>query len=235
VLTEKTTQVVLVQVKHIYSTKENLVKGKHDMDRYGAVQDGNITKLNLKPGCISPVTGKRLGINSPLSTYNANGLYLIAGDKPSHDSATQTISGPTHELDEANNQINRVWVTSDIPLDTLKATVLEKLNAISKQQETKGITLPTGDFARTDYTTQSRLTQAALQGQLDSSITYDWKGPDGLFTVLTVADVTAIAQAVNAHVQACFTRESVLTTAVNACATVEALVALDLTTGWPGV
>lgn len=78
----------------------------------------------------------------------------------------------------------------------------------------------------TDDISQSRITGAALAVTLDPQTTIQWKTRSG-FVMLDATQVIAIAQAVRAHVQACFDREAELLAAL------EAEDAYDIETGWP--
>lgn len=93
--------------------------------------------------------------------------------------------------------------------------------AIASGTSLSGMALPTDDA------TQSRITGAAIAAILDPAYTVQWKLPDGTFVLLTANQVLQAAQAVRAHVQACFDREAAL---------LEALAAgqpYDIEAGWP--
>lgn len=76
---------------------------------------------------------------------------------------------------------------------------------------------------QTDDLSQQRIIGAALAAMVDPSATVRWKVADGSFVTLDAPTVIAIAQAVRAHVQACFDREAELV------ADPEAVI----DTGWP--
>ena len=80
----------------------------------------------------------------------------------------------------------------------------------------------------TDDVSQQRLTAAALAALLDPDLVLQWKLPDGRFIPLQAAQVIAIAQAVRAHVQACFDHEAQLLAALAAGGPADAEI------GWPG-
>ncbi|MFN4131277.1 MAG: DUF4376 domain-containing protein, partial [Paracoccaceae bacterium] len=67
----------------------------------------------------------------------------------------------------------------------------------------------------------ARITGAALQAVLDPAVTIRWKTPDG-YVDLDAPTILALAQAVRAHVQACFDREAGL------------IDGGDIEAGWPG-
>lgn len=87
-------------------------------------------------------------------------------------------------------------------------------------------TIVAGMPIATDDTSQQRITGAALAASLDANLTVQWKTSAG-FVTLDATQVLAIAQAVRAHVQACFDREAVLLAALDAG---EAYVSES---GWP--
>ncbi len=72
-----------------------------------------------------------------------------------------------------------------------------------------------GMLVRTDRESQALITGAALKAMQDPDYTCRWKTPDG-FVTLTSVQITAVADAVRAHVQGCFDREDILLTAVDA-------------------
>lgn len=84
-----------------------------------------------------------------------------------------------------------------------------------------------GIHLATDETTQARITGAALAAIIDPSYQVQWKMPDGSFVTLVAAQVIAFAQAIRAHVQACFDREAEIK------ALIEAGQPYDLEAGWP--
>lgn len=79
----------------------------------------------------------------------------------------------------------------------------------------------------TDETSQTRVAGAALAALIDPSYTVNWKAADGSFVALDASQITAVASAVRAHVQACFDRESDILAAINAGG------AYDIEAGWP--
>ncbi|VDS08855.1 hypothetical protein PARHAE_02040 [Paracoccus haematequi] len=62
----------------------------------------------------------------------------------------------------------------------------------------------------TDDVTQTRIMGAAMAAMLDPAYSVSWKGADGTFVPLTGPQVIGVAQAIRAHVQACFDREAAL-------------------------
>lgn len=113
------------------------------------------------------------------------------------------------------------------PLADVKASRLAELAALRYARETGGV----GGF-RTDRESQALLTGAALAASLDAGYTVDWKGEGGWVT-LNATQLLAAAQAVRAHVQACFSNERAHADAIAALTDPAAVVAHDLSTGWP--
>ncbi|WP_052469425.1 DUF4376 domain-containing protein [Pseudomonas massiliensis] len=93
--------------------------------------------------------------------------------------------------------------------------------------ETAGITVG-GMAIDTGRDSQALITGARLAGMDDPSYVCNWKTPEG-FIQLNAETVRAVANAVRAHVQACFDREAALLTMVEDGSYTEA--ALD--EGWP--
>lgn len=113
------------------------------------------------------------------------------------------------------------------PLADAKAARLAELAALRFARETAG----TGDF-RTDRESQGLIVGAALAATLDPAYTVEWKSAAGWIT-LNATQLLAAAQAVRAHVQACFSNERALGSAIEAAGDLDALLAIDLGQGWP--
>ena len=78
---------------------------------------------------------------------------------------------------------------------------------------------------RTDRESQSMITGAALKAMQDDTYSCRWKTDTG-FVELTAAQILAIADAVRAHVQACFDREAELLALVESATTPEEVEAI---------
>ena len=108
---------------------------------------------------------------------------------------------------------------------------LSDLAAYRYARETAGITL-NGAVIKTDLESQSKINGAWSNAQINPTAMIDWKAATGWIQI-DAATVTAIAGAVAAHVQACFSAERVHAEAIAALETAEAVQAYDFTTGWP--
>lgn len=116
-------------------------------------------------------------------------------------------------------------------LNAAKAAKRAALAATRYTHEIGGTTVA-GASLLTDRESQGLLTGAALAATLDPNYTVTWKAANGWVT-LDAPTLIAMAQAVRAHVQACFDREKTLDDAIAAAATVADVEAVDITTGWP--
>jgi len=121
------------------------------------------------------------------------------------------------------------WVED---IDRIKAYKIADLASYRYDRETAGITV-NGARIKTDRESQAMITGAKSYSDLNETVAIDWKGDGGWVTINRTV-ILAIAQAVAAHVQACFSRERVHAEAINALTTVSEIEAYDFTTGWPG-
>lgn len=113
----------------------------------------------------------------------------------------------------------------------LKASAKEQAPALIAAaryaHETGGIAI-NGMQIDTGRDSQALITGAALGALIDSAVTVNWKTTDG-WVKLDAPTVIAIAQAVRAHVQACFDREATLVAMVADDTYAESMLA----EGWP--
>jgi len=123
------------------------------------------------------------------------------------------------------NQAN--W---QLAFDQEKQKRKEAITAKRWAVETGGITV-SGAAIATDAITQAKLSGALQLVQADNTVLIDWKGSDGSWVQLNASAVTAIAVAVGFHVQASFTREKELHTAVDNAVDIDALNLIDIESG----
>lgn len=121
------------------------------------------------------------------------------------------------------------------PPVTLESAKEQKRGEIAQwryTKETRGVSLD-GVLVKTDRESQAAINRAysAMKDGLITSV--DWKAADGGFVVLGLSEITAIAQAVAAHVQGCFTKEKTLVEQVNEAATIAEVQAIDPSTIFP--
>ena len=117
--------------------------------------------------------------------------------------------------------------TADDLADEAKQAARDAIKARRKQAMNSGMTV-SGVPVHTDDQSQSRIMGAALAATIDPDTTVKWKVSDGGFVMLDAPTIIAIAQAVRAHVQACFDREAELLAALSAGDE------YDIDAGWPG-
>ena len=118
-------------------------------------------------------------------------------------------------------------------LATGQTARLQELADLRWQQEGSGTTMG-GNPLATDRTTQAKLTAAYVKASADPAYTIaDWKSGPGVFAPLDATTIIAAADAVETHVQACFTNEATLSASILAATDMAALEAVDITTGWP--
>jgi hypothetical protein len=116
---------------------------------------------------------------------------------------------------------------------TAAARASEELAAIkgfvaSRRDEAISAGIVIGNFpVQTDDLSQQRITGAAVAALIDPTTTVDWKMGGGEFVTLDAPTIIAIAQAVRAHVQACFDHERTLLELIDNGETP------DINSGWP--
>ena len=81
---------------------------------------------------------------------------------------------------------------------------------------------------------RSQRRPARITAQINPAATVDWKGENG-WVQIGATEIAAISANVSAHVQACFTNERTLATAIELLATVEDVIAYDIATQWAAV
>ncbi|MFN8727014.1 MAG: DUF4376 domain-containing protein [Rhodospirillales bacterium] len=125
-----------------------------------------------------------------------------------------------------------VYTLADMPVADVRAAKLAELSARRYAKEIAGVSIG-GLAVSTDRESQALITGAALAATLDAAYTVDWKTPAG-FVTLSAVQLLGVAQAVRAHVQACFSAERAKSEAIAALDTAAAVLAYDLEAGWPG-
>lgn len=91
-------------------------------------------------------------------------------------------------------------------LEEVKADKLAELAQARWEQETGGLTLPTGAVIKTDRESQGLLTAAAVMAKFDPTMTVEWKAATGWID-LDATTVIQLAGAVREHVQKAFSKE----------------------------
>lgn len=120
-------------------------------------------------------------------------------------------------------------ITAEDKAAAALAAACAALKARRDQAIAAGITV-SGMAVATDDLSQQRITGAALAASLDGDYSVNWKTEAG-FVELSAAQVLAVAQAVRAHVQACFDREAELLPLIEAA---DDPASVEIDGGWPG-
>lgn len=144
-----------------------------------------------------------------------------------------------HNAMDVYTEVMAVWgetpTVPDEPLppeptfDELKVQKKAEIAAARYEAETAGTTV-NGVLLDTGRDSQALITGAAVATMLDDGYSLNWKTENG-FIHLTAPEIIAAAQAVRAHVQACFDREGELVALVDAAQTVEELD--EIIISWP--
>lgn len=118
-------------------------------------------------------------------------------------------------------------------LTSAQTAKLAELAAIRWEREESGTTFG-GTPLATDRTTQGKITAAYIDAKEDPThVVPDWKFGPGVFGSLDAPTIIAAADAIKAHVQACFSHEAALSADIMAAADFDDLDAIDLQAGWP--
>lgn len=111
------------------------------------------------------------------------------------------------------------WIYTPFDTATLQAKLLAHAADQRYAKEVGGITVNGAPIA-TDRESQAQYTKAFVFSTINPSATYQWKvfAADGSasFVQLDAARLSAIAQAVGTHVQACFALEQAMAAAIQA-------------------
>lgn len=144
-----------------------------------------------------------------------------------------------HDAEDVYEEVMAVWgespTVTDEPLppeptlDELKVQKKSEIAAARYARETSG-TAVNGITIDTGRDSQALITGAAVAAMLDDGYSLNWKTTSG-FIHLSAPEIIAVAQAVRAHVQACFDREGELVALVDAAETKEDLD--EIIISWP--
>lgn len=113
------------------------------------------------------------------------------------------------------------YIPPEPTLDEARTARREHIARARYEAETAGLDI-NGTHVRTDRQSQALLTGAYMVVQTNPDTLIDWKGEDG-WVRLNALEVAAVAAAVGSHVQACFSRERELHSAIDNAASREEL------------
>lgn len=139
------------------------------------------------------------------------GIYPAVEVKPEYATATQYLGTPTLAFD--GTTVTATYPVVDktkeqiaLELAEAKTAKVAELAQARWEQETGGLTLPTGAVIKTDRESQGLLTAAAVMAKFDPTMTVEWKAATGWID-LDAATVIQLAGAVREHVQKAFSKE----------------------------
>ena len=114
-----------------------------------------------------------------------------------------------------------------LPLEEARAQKMAMIKAARKITEHEGVTVAPFGLLPTDAETQAKLTAVYVKALNDPTYTKNWKVGPTTWVDLNAPTIIAIGDAVEAHVQAQFDKEQVLTNQVVNATTVEEIEALN--------
>ncbi|MEP2955514.1 MAG: DUF4376 domain-containing protein [Sulfitobacter sp.] len=136
-------------------------------------------------------------------------------------------------VDVDSTTATALYTYRDKPVADVKAQLLDAAAAKRYEVEFGGTTF-NGSPLATDTKTQAALTAAYVKAQADPNYTIgSWKSGPGTFSTLDAPTIIALADAIEAHVQACFTREAAIAGEIAAATTLAELAAINIESGWP--
>ena len=133
---------------------------------------------------------------------------------------------------EAENTYLQHMKVTPYDLDTAKRVVKERITAKRWEVETGGITVEGAGKILTAIDDQNRISSAIAGIETAGIDAVDFKAADG-WVHLTKAELLGIAALIVKHVQACFSQERALHELTDAATSVEDLLGIDITEGWP--
>lgn len=199
---------------------------EHDL--YAKVEEGLVVRTGERPKWLTdagnPVSDARLA---------QDGWFPLDQTPPAYNQSRSTCAvRPMAEWTVGETTVSMTWTVADRDIGERKALMLAALANRRWQAEEGGTSLGGAPLA-TDRTTQTKVTAAYLKATANPAYTIpDWKGPAGWMT-LTAPQIIAIGDTIEAHVQACFTREKQIATAIGAAEDHDALDQIDIHSGWP--
>jgi len=168
-------------------------------------------------------------------------LVLPVTDEPPELQAGQTSTrDPFTEWTIGSDAVSVTYTVAERPPADVRAERKEEVRRIRKEREAAGITFY-GVPIRTDPESQGKIGDAitGLRAAPEGT-TIDWEGQPDIWVTVDLATLENIGKAVFAYVQGCFSHSRALLAALDE-ATGEteaeenaALLAVDITAGWPG-
>jgi hypothetical protein len=137
------------------------------------------------------------------------------------------------ELPEPPVVDGRYYSALGVPhaIEQIKAQKRNEAASKRWERENAGVDVGGRSFA-TDERTRTVLIGSRIVAKEDATYTVEWKFADG-FATLTAAELIAAANAVGAHVRACFAAERMHVAAIEALSDAQAVIDYDTSVGWP--
>lgn len=118
-------------------------------------------------------------------------------------------------LNVNGSDVQMVWGKVALPEPYVRMRLKEYAAAVRWAKTQGGVTLPGGMVIDTSEASKTKIDQALALLEKGWAMTLNWKTRNNWLT-LDLATMTAIAQAVAAHEQACFDAEQAVTSAIDA-------------------
>ncbi|MCM8738276.1 DUF4376 domain-containing protein [Azospirillum sp. A1-3] len=167
------------------------------------------------------------------------GFWPVERAAATYDPATQRLSGEVSRLPDADR---RVVVETPLVVELTDEELAARLTVAKAERKAAATakrwevevagTIVNGIPVATDDRSKTLILGKRAQAQADPDMTFRWKAVNG-WVELSGAQIIAIADAVADHVQACFDREGELHDAIDAAKDAAAVLAVDITAGWP--
>lgn len=168
------------------------------------------------------------------------GWWPVHSEAPDYDPSTQRLSDQTDETPDPATKtiavrplvVNLTPAELEARLVALRTQRKAAATDLRWQKEIGGIVI-NGIPVATDDRSKMLILGKRAQAQSNPAMLFRWKAADGDWVDLTGAQIIAIADAVANHVQTCFDREGQLHDAIDAAKDATAVLAVDISPGWP--
>lgn len=151
-------------------------------------------------------------------------------------------ASPTTEIDTKigesiefrTDKIVVVYEYSLPELEVFQNFIKSKVATKRWEAETTGVVINENHFA-TDRESQSKYTAIEVAITHADPLTWsiNWKTSNGTFITLNAEEMMVIIDDIEQYIQDCFNKEYELQQQIDACTTLEQVMAIDYNTGWP--
>lgn len=201
--------------------------------------------VQVKNGKAEPYSVWQLRRDNPETSFRKEisaaklaefGVYPATVKERPATSQWQTATRDALPTQDAGGNWVYGWTVHTMPLDQAKAARVQELAARRYKEEVSGAVIRTDPpvIVSTDRTTQAKLIAAYVKAAANPEyVITNWKAPEGFFISLNAEKIIQVANAVEAHVQACFSNEAALSEQIANASSLEELDAVNLDDGWP--